>query len=58
VHEIPKRPALRVDEPSVVALAEEGRPPGQRIAGQWHFPRALIALLSGSPTGTEVDPHG
>lgn len=45
---------LQVDEASVLELAEAGRLPGQRIAGQWRFARtALLAWLSGASTSPE-----
>lgn len=41
---------LQVDEQRVLALAEEGRLPGQCIGDGWRFAReALIAWLSQSP---------
>jgi excisionase family DNA binding protein len=38
---------LQVDEDAVLALAEEGRLPGRKIATEWRFARAaLVAWLS------------
>ena len=38
---------LQVDEEAVLALAEEGRLPGRKIATEWRFARAaLVAWLS------------
>jgi hypothetical protein len=57
-HEIPT-PPVQVDEPAVVALAEEGRLRVRRVAGRSRVARrALIAWLSVCPTGMEVYPHG
>jgi hypothetical protein len=50
---------VQVDEPAVVALAEEGRLRVRRVAGRSRVARrALIAWLSVCPTGMEVYPHG
>ncbi len=45
---------LQVDEAAVLKLAEAGRLPGQRIAGQWRFARAaLLAWLSEASNAPE-----